>query len=109
MDDDEFDDTGIGPLAAYQLGRWSAESDQDHRELLDRLTGCEPVAKVDYDYALQINRALAAENRRLIELVNILENQLAEYRHNYDRLSQWGDEVAKELNERRARDAERGQ
>ena len=107
--EEDSDDTGMGPLAAFQLGRWSAEQSQWVRDWKDSLHN-PVVAKVHYNNAVLVNQALAAENLRLIDLVSGLENQLAEYRHNYDRLSQWGDEVAKELNKRRAREwAERGQ
>ena len=108
MDDDQ-DVSGFGGLAWYQIGRWSAEMDQEHQRTFDHVSGRGIVSRAEYSLAVQMNEALATENLRLIDLISSLENQLAEYRHNYDRLSQWGDEVATELNERRARDAERGQ
>ena len=108
MDDDYKDDSGFGSLAWYQMGRWSAQQTQRTRDWVNAVNNS-VVAKADYDEAVRRAWSLANENRRLIDLASSLENQLAEYRHNYDRLSQWGDEVAKELNERRARDAERGQ
>jgi chromosome segregation ATPase len=62
--DDEPDNTGIGSLAAFQLGRWSA---QESQWIEDWKTSRRypVVAKEHYDYAVQMNQALVAENQQV--------------------------------------------
>jgi len=107
MDDDEHDDTGIGALAAYQLGRWSAESDRDDRELVDRLTGREPVSKADYDYAVRMNQALVAENRQLCAELATAEQSVEFWKENHRKLREWADAAEAELNFYRETDPNR--
>lgn len=62
--DDEPDNTGIGGLAAFQLGRWSA---QESQWIADWKTSRRypVVAKEHYDHAVQMNQALVADNRQV--------------------------------------------
>jgi hypothetical protein len=96
MDDDEYDDGGFGRLSWYQMGRWSAEADQEHQELVRRLTGRQPVPRNVYDHAVQMNRALAAENRRLSEEIADLKRSVEIWRDDHDRLDKWAHERAAE-------------
>ena len=77
MDDDEQDNSGFGGLAWYQMGRWSAQADHDTRYLVARLSGQQPVARADYDHAVQMNEALAADNRQVHAQNQQLRAQIA--------------------------------
>lgn len=85
MDDEEAGDSGVGGLAMFQLGRWSAESSAARLDLVHSLFGPKRPA-VDVNQLIANNQALAAENARL-------RQQLAAYQHNYQRLCAWRDEV----------------
>ena len=63
MDDEQ--DTGFGGLAWYQIGRWSERSARETDETVDHLLGRAPVARADYNHAVQMNQALAADNRQV--------------------------------------------
>ena len=91
-DDDDQDNSGFGGLAWYQMGRWSAEGDQEHKDLVNRLTGRAPVARADYEYAVQMNERLVAEDQRLNRLVNVLQAHANGARADYERLRVWANE-----------------
>ena len=103
MDDDDRDDSGIGALAAYQLGRWSAEGDQSRRALVARLTGRQPVSRDLYDYAVEMNQRLVAEDRRLNNLVTALQTEVNNSRADHERLRVWADERETEVEDLRAK------
>lgn len=91
MDDDYQDNSGFGSLAWYQMGRWSERSSQRTREWVDHIHN-PVVAKVHYDQAARLNQALAAEDRRLNNLVNVLQAQANGARADYERLRVWANE-----------------
>ena len=74
--DDEPDNTGIGGLAAFQLGRRSA---QESQWIADWKTSRRypVVAKEQYDHAVQMNEALVADNRQVHALNQQLRAQNA--------------------------------
>jgi hypothetical protein len=94
--DDEHDNGGFGNFAWYQMGRWSAEMDQEHQRTFDHVRGTGPISRADYNYAVQMNQALAAEDRRLNGLVDHLQGQLNASRADYERLREWANGQATE-------------
>ena len=85
MDDEDTHDSGIGTLAAYQLGRWSAESDAELSGVMARLRRARRGSPVSDNLAIA-NKALVNENAEL-------RRQLTAYQHNYRRLREWADKV----------------
>ena len=77
MDDDEQDNTGLGGLAWYQIGRWSERSARETDETVDHLLGRAPVARADYNHAVQMNQALAADNQQVHAQNQQLRAQIA--------------------------------
>ena len=75
--DDEQDNTGFGGLAWYQIGRWSERSARETDETVDHLLGRAPVARPDYNHAVQMNQALAADNRQVHAQNQQLRAQIA--------------------------------
>jgi hypothetical protein len=103
MEGDYQDNSGFGSFAWYQLGRWSAEGDQSRKQLVARLTGREPVARVVYDQAVDRtwelaaeNQVLAAENRSLSEEIAGLKRSIEIWRDDHERLDKWAHERAAE-------------
>ena len=76
MDDDE-QDSGFGGLAWYQIGRWSERSARETDETVDHLLGRAPVARADYNHAVQMNQALAADNQQVHAQNQQLRAQIA--------------------------------
>ena len=74
--DDEPDNTGIGALAAFQMGRWSA---QESQWIADWKTSRRypVVAQEHYDHAVQMNQALAADNQQVHAQNQQLRAQIA--------------------------------
>ena len=91
-DEEEAGDTGLGTLAAYTLGRWSAESDAELSRTVSSLQRAwrrEPTI-ADFQAA---NDALASANQSLLEENAQLRQQLADYKHNYRRMKEWAAEI----------------
>ena len=85
MDDEDTQDVGMGALAAYQLGRWSAESDAEVNHMMDALRRARRGSPVSDNLSIA-NQALVNENAEL-------RRQLTAYQHNYRRLREWADKV----------------
>ena len=102
MDDDYQDNSGFGGLAWYQMGRWSERSSQRTREWADHIHN-PVVAKVHYDQAVRLNQALAAEDRRLNNLVNVLQAQANGARDDYEQLRVWANERQAEVDALKAK------
>ena len=89
--DDEVDDSGFGGVAWYTLGRMSAENNRVRDQAVDTvLSSLRGRQRVDVDHLLGANQALAAENARL-------RQDLADYKHNYDRLHEWAQKASRDL------------
>lgn len=102
MDDDGIGGSGLGALASFQLGRWSAESSQKDRELFAHLTGRAPVPVNEYNQAAkaasdwrteclrlrEVVAQLQAENVRLEDLANrglaARDKWKAKYEHQFE-------------------------
>ena len=102
MDDDYQDNSGFGSLAWHQMGRWSERSSQRTREWVDHIHN-PVVAKVHYDQAVRLNQALAAEDRRLNNLVNVLQAQANGARADYEQLRVWANERQAEVDTLKAK------
>ena len=80
--DDESSSSGMGTLAAYALGRMSAQIEQSNRNFARALARrFQPQAPT-----VDVN-ALLAENEEL-------RRQLDEYEWNYSKLKAWADEAS---------------
>jgi hypothetical protein len=86
MDDDQDGGSGLGGLAWYQMGRWSAESSQRTRDLMARLGGYGPVARADYNRVVDLNHQLTASNRHLDGELALANTWLAQWHAKCDRL-----------------------
>ena len=104
--DEEGDSTGIGSLAAFQLGRWSAEQSQWVQDWKDSIHN-PVVAKVDYDYAVRLNQTLAADNRQLCAELATAELNVEFWKENHRKLKEWADAVEAELDFYRETDPNR--
>ena len=91
-DEEELEDTGIGTLAAYTLGRWSAESDAELSRTVSSLRRAWRKAPTIADFQAA-NDALANANEALLAENAQLRQELANYKHNYRRLKEWADEM----------------
>lgn len=60
--------SGLGALAWYELGRWSAENDRARQEWVAALRERHEIREID---------ALAAENRNLVDMFNSAQAELA--------------------------------
>ena len=89
MDDEDTHDSGIGTLAAYQLGRWSAESDAELSGVMTRLRRAWRGGTT--------NGNLNVADQTLVNENAELRRQLANYKHNYARLKRWADEAEQRL------------
>ena len=103
MDDEHSDNGGFGGLAWYQIGRWSMELDQERQRTYDHVSGRGPVSRADYNRAVRLNQALAAEDRRLNNLVDILQAQVNNARADYERLRVWANERQAEVDALKAK------
>jgi len=92
--EDDHPDSGFGSLAWYQMGRWSEQSAQRNREWRDSWRN-PVVQKRFYDEAMQANDELAAENRRLVNVVQGTNQRLRTLSQDYARLKEWAEERQK--------------
>ena len=96
MDDDNQDNSGMGTLAAFQLGRWSTQQSQWVQDWKNSRHNA-VVAKGDYDQAVERAWDLANENRRLAGHIDVLQAQVNNARADYKRLRVWANERQAEV------------
>jgi hypothetical protein len=87
--DDEANDTGLGGLAWYQLGRMSAQNDRVRSNAIASVLGYRR-PQIDANAVLAQNQALATENARL-------RQELADYKRNYQTLREWAEKASRDL------------
>ena len=105
MSDDGTRDPGLDELAAFQFGRWSAESDAELSRIMDSMRQARGGGTGEVGQLLAANAALRAENAALIAEKIQLQKQVNLYKYNYDVLKEWADRAASDLKWFRSRES----
>lgn len=94
MDDDGQTSSIFGNYTSWQMGRWSAEAEQEQQEILAKLTGTASVSARDYNHALQILEQWRVECHRLQQLNANQQAQLNAAKAYQGELKTWADRCA---------------
>lgn len=102
-DDGNEPGSGLGALGWYQMGRWSAEADQESDKWTALLSGTTPVARADYNYVVSLCHRLGEERDQLETRLHAqaakANEWLRELKTSYDQLKERADRDAAALAE----------
>lgn len=101
MDDDDQSSGLLGSYAWWQLGRWSAENQQQEHDAIAKLTGTAPVPVQDFNHALHVLVQWRAECQRLQQVNANLQAQLNAANAHVAELKVWGSNWRNVAEERR--------